>query len=275
MASDSKSIIFYDIKMKPPIEKTACAPNPWKARLALNFKSLPYTTTWVALPDIAKVRSSLHVSAVRKFADGTDYMTLPILSDPSHDALVGDSFDIAVYLQQTYPDAGEGNLFPEQKLEFDAKDLAILIPLSEVRESPWPEYARFNVHVDAAFSAHVQLTVTGFPWDPESEEEAKKEFCRRAGVPSYDAFKLEGEAREKTLESFKSILGRLGGLFKKREEGPFLLGAKATYADIIVGGWLRMFSRTLPESEWEQVRGWHDALFGKLHDALEKYAEVK
>jgi glutathione S-transferase len=71
------------------------------------------------------------------------------------------------------------------------------------------------------------------------------------------------------------MLGRLGGLFKKVEEGPFLVGAKATYADIIVGGWLRMFSRTLPEGEWEQVRGWHDGLFGRLHDGLEKYAEVK
>ncbi|RYP93694.1 hypothetical protein DL770_000225 [Monosporascus sp. CRB-9-2] len=272
----SSPIVFYDIATRPPVEKTCCSPNPWKTRLALNFKGLPYSTSWVALPDIAKVRSSLKVPPCRKFADGTDFFTLPILQDPATDSLVGDSFDIAVYLQKTYPDSGSGNLFPPQTLDYVfTHDPAILVPLSECRESGFPEYAKFNMNVDAAFTAHVQLTVQGFPFDPATAEASKAEFVRRAGVTRWEDFALVGEEREKIKDSFRNMLGGLAKLFLRDTSGPFLLGTRASYADFIVGAWLRMMRATLPESEWEEVRSWHGGLFGRLHDALDVYAEVK
>lgn len=274
--STTSPIIFYDIAMKAPLEKNCCSPNPWKTRLALNFKNLPYSTSWVALPDIGKVRSNLNVPACRKFADGTDFFTLPIIEDRTTGSLVGDSFDIAVYLQNTYPDSGAGDLFPPQKLEFVLPEgPALLVPLTECRESGFPEYAKFNVNVDAAFTAHVQLGVQGLPFDPATAETSKAEFVRRAGLTSWDDFALVGEAREKTKESFRNTLGGLAELFSRDTSGPFLLGTRASYADLIVGGWLRMMSVTLPESEWEELRSWHGGLFGRLYDALQVYAEVK
>jgi glutathione S-transferase len=272
----SSPIVFYDISMRPPVEKTCCSPNPWKTRLALNFKGLPYTTSWVALPDISKVRRNLNVPPCRKFADGTDFFTLPIISDPATHSLLGDSFDIAVYLQTTYPHSGAGDLFPPQTLDYVfAPDLAILVPLSECRDSQFPEYAKFNVNVDAAFSAHVQLTIQCFPFDPATAEISKAEFVRRAGVTRWEDFALVGEAREKTKESLRNMLGGLAKLFLRDTTGPFVLGTRACYADFIVGAWLRMMCATLPESEWEELRSWHGGLFGRLHDALEVYAEVK
>ncbi|KAK1761790.1 hypothetical protein QBC33DRAFT_553326 [Phialemonium atrogriseum] len=272
----SMPLVFYDITMRPPVEKNCCSPNPWKTRLALNFKGLPYSTSWVALPDVAKVRRSLKVPACRKFADGTDFFTLPIIEDPATGSLVGDSFDIAVYLQKTYPNSGAGDLFPPQMLDYVfTQDLASLIPLSECSESQFPEYAKFNVNVDAAFTAHVQLTLQGFPFDPATAEISKAEFVRRAGVTCWEDFALVGEDREKTKNSFRDMLGGLAKLFLRDTSGPFLLGTRASYADLIVGGWLRMMRATLPESEWEEVRSWHGGLFGRLHDALEVYAEVK
>lgn len=269
-------IVFYDIAMHPPVEKNCCAPNPWKTRLALNFKGLPYSTSWVALPDIAKIRSSLKVPPCRKFADGTDFFTLPIIEDPATDSLVGDSFDIAVYLQNAYPNSGAGDLFPPQTLDYVfTHDLAPLVPLSECGKSEFPEYAKFNVNVDAAFTAHVQLTIEGFPFDPATAEISKAEFVRRAGVTCWEDFALVGEEREKVKDSFRDMLGGLAKLFLRDISGPFLLGTKASYADLIVGGWLRMMRATLPESEWEEVRSWHGGLFGQFHDALEVYAEVK
>ncbi|PKS11881.1 hypothetical protein jhhlp_001175 [Lomentospora prolificans] len=271
----SSPITFYDIATRPPVEKSCCSPNPWKTRLALNFKGLPYSTTWVALPDIAKVRSSLKVPACRKFADGTDFYTLPIIEDPTTSSLVGDSFDIAVYLQKTYPDSGAGDLFPPQTLDYVYKHEAILVPLSECRESEYPEYAKFNMNVDAAFTMHVQLTVQGFPFDPATAEASKAEFVRRAGVSCWEDFALVGEQREKVKDSLRDMLGGLGKLFLRDTSGPFILGSRASYADLIVGAWLRMMRATLPESEWDEVRSWHGGLFGRLHDALEVYAEVK
>lgn len=270
------TITFYDIASKTPVQKTCFAPNPWKTRYALNFKNLPYKTSWVPLPDIPKIRRTLNVPACRKFADGTDFFTLPIIEDPATNSLVGDSFDIAVYLQKTYPDSGAGDLFPVQTLDYIfQQDPPSLIPLSECRDSGFPEYARFNVNVDAAFTAHVQLVVQGFPFDPATEEASKAIFVRRAGVSGWEDFALVGEAREKTMDSFRAMLGGLARLFERDGGGPFLLGMTPSYADLIVGAWLRMMRVGLPEREWEDVRGWHGGIFGRLFDALGVYAEVK
>lgn len=275
MVAPSSPIVFYDIATRPPAKETCCSPNPWKTRLALNFKGLPFSTTWVPLPDIANVRSSLKVPACRQFADGSDFYTLPIIEDPNTNARVGDSFDIAAYLQKTYPDSGAGDLFPPQTLDFEFSHPALLVPLSAWKDKEFPEYARFNMNVDAAFTAHVQLTLQGFPFDPANADAVKAEFVRRAGVKSFDDFALVGEAREKTIESFRDTLGSLAKLFLRDTTGPFLMGAKATYADLVVGAWLRMMRATLPQNEWEQVRSWHDGLFGQLHDALNVYSTSK
>lgn len=274
-SNPTNPIIFYDIAMRPPAEKSCCSPNPWKARQALNFKGLPYSTSWVPLPEVANVRRNLKVPACRKFADGTDFYTLPIIEDPATGALLGDSFDIASYLQKTYPDSGAGDLFPAQTLDYTFVDDTIPVPLSEIPESGFPEYAKFNVHVDAAFTAHSQLSVECFPFDPSTAEISKAEMARRVGVSSWDDFALVGEAREKVKASFRDTLADLGKLFLKDASGPFLLGSKASYADFIVGGWLHMMHGTLPANEWEELKGWHEGLFGQLFDALEVYAVVK
>ncbi|KAF9416129.1 hypothetical protein BGZ76_004707 [Entomortierella beljakovae] len=241
----SEAMIFYDIAMRPP-----SAVNPWKSRLALNFKNVAYSTTWVPLPDVAQVRRGLGMDACRKFGDGTDFYTLPILVDPNTDSKIGDSFDIAVYLQTKYPN-------------------------SERKEGEYDEYSLFNTHVDAAFTSYVALMAYNLPFDPANAEVSKAEFVRRAGVKSWDDFEVKGEKRDELKESFRLMLGDLGKLFLRDTSGPFLLGEQASYADLIVGGWLRMMRGSLPESEWEEARGWHGGIFGRLHDSLEKYAEVK
>jgi len=268
-------MVFYDIAMRAPVTATCCATNPWKSRYALNFKGVPYLTSWVQLPDIAKVRRDIGVPACRKFADGTDFSTLPILVDPTTNSTIGDSFDIAVYLQRTYPDSGAGDLFPPQTLDFVWHDLAVKVPLSERGDTAFSEYAQFNTNVDAAFSAHVPLMVNGLPLDPATAETTKAEFVRRAGVASWDDLTVQGEKREKLKNSFCVMLGRLAELYKRENSGPFLLGEQASYADLIVGGWVRMMRVTLPETEWEEARNWHGGVFGRLYNALERYAEVK
>ncbi|PWY85944.1 hypothetical protein BO70DRAFT_360776 [Aspergillus heteromorphus CBS 117.55] len=269
------ALTFYDIAMRPPVTKTCCSPNPWKARLALNFKGVAYTTSWVKLPEVAPVRRGLGLPAGRKFADGTDFCTLPIVSDPTTGSLIGDSFDIAVYLQKTYPDSGAGNLFPEQSLDYTfTTDGPLMVPLSERNDIEFGDYARFNTSIDALFTSHVAL-MQNMPLDPETAEQTKAEFVRRAGVSSWDDFAITSEMRENIKTSFHDALGELAKLFSRDRSGPFLLGQQASYADLIVGGWLRMMGVTMPEAEWEEARGWHNGAFGRLYDALQEYAEVK
>ncbi|KAJ5469367.1 hypothetical protein N7539_008985 [Penicillium diatomitis] len=276
MSDNSKTITFYDIALKPPVQEHACSPNPTKARMALNFKRLPYSTTWVPLPEVSSVRRDLNVPPCRKFADGSDYYTLPIIDDQHTNTKVGDSFDIAVYLQKTYPDAGEGDLFPPQTLDFEYKAGAVIaVPLSDLQNEEFPEYAKFNQHVDAVFTMHTGLAIQCFPFDPATAEQCKAEFARRAGVSSMDQLNVVGEAREKTKDSLRDALRDLAVLFERDNSGPFILGQKATYADLIVGGWLRFMNGVLPKSEWEELRGWHGGVFARLFDALEAYREMK
>ncbi|KAI1483865.1 hypothetical protein F4774DRAFT_366891 [Daldinia eschscholtzii] len=268
-SSPSKTMDFYDIAMKPP-----AAVNPWKSRLALNFKGVPYKTTWVPLPDIGKVRRGLGVPACRKLADGSDFYTLPILVDPNTDSKIGDSFDIAVYLQKTYPDSGAGDLFPPQQLNYTYdEDLPPWAPpLTKPREGEYAEYSKFNMHVDKAFSAHVGLMGSFLPLD---SQESKDEMIRRAGVKSWEDFEIKGEAREKMKESFRIMLGDLAKLLKKDTAGPFILGKQISYADMIIGGWIYIMRGTLPEDEWQEVINWHEGIFRRLYEGLQQYAEVK
>lgn len=275
MAADSSpGTVLYDIAYTKPYEESTCAPNPWKARYALNFKGIPYSTQWVVMPDIAKVRRGLGVPAGRNFADGTEFFTLPIVTDAKTESKIGDSFDIANWLQTTFPDEGAGDLFPAQDLTYECSGI-MLVPLSERKDNVHADYAKFNHNVDNAFTLHMQLAAEGQRWDPELVDGIRAEMTRRTGL-SWEQIAIKGEARLKTMASLHDTLRDLAALFQRDTAGPFLLGEKPNYADIIVGGWLRIFNKALPESEWEEVQGWHGGVFGKLHTALqERFGDVK
>ena len=114
------------------------------------------------------------------------------------------------------------------------------------------------------------------PFDPATAEVTKADMARRIGVSKWEDLELKpgSEERTKKLAAFEAALGSgLAAWFIRREEGPFLEGRTPMYADLIVGGWLQMMRNCLPE--WEELREWHEGLWGRLFDALEKWAEVK
>ncbi|KAJ6115391.1 hypothetical protein N7486_001169 [Penicillium sp. IBT 16267x] len=276
LSNESPAMVFYDIAFRPPVESTAAAPNPWKARYALNLKGVPYKTQWVQMPDIANLRQKIGAPASRKFADGTDYYTLPMLTDSTTNAILGDSFDIALYLQRQYSNSGTGDLFPPQTLDFQYEhDTAFMIPLSEREEGEFGEYVRFNTSVDSVFTAHVMLMAPGMQFDPAHEEAIQAMFAKRAGVETLEAIEFGAEDRAKMMVSLRDSLAGLVKLMSRNETGPFILGHQASYADCIVGGWLRMMKMTLPASEWEEVMGWYDGVLRKFYLGLEQFAEVK
>ncbi|KAI0906776.1 hypothetical protein F4823DRAFT_605627 [Ustulina deusta] len=240
--SSSDPILFYDIASGPPVRPFA--PNPWKARYALNFKRADFVTEWVDVPEVTSTRQSLGLDPVRFFSDGEPFHTLPVIKDTPTNTLVGDSFDIAVYLDKRYPNGPA--LFRHS------------IGL----------YAAFNTHIDSIFPAGGILFSEGFPFNPETEEKSKAEFCRRAGVKTWDELTVRGEERRKVVSAYEVSLGQVAKYFRF-SDGPFIGGAEADYADIIIGGWLMLLSQTV--AEWEEIRTWHGGVLGKLHDALEPY----
>ncbi|KAI4662107.1 uncharacterized protein J4E78_004900 [Alternaria triticimaculans] len=273
--TDSKPLVFYDISS--PIQPRSYAPNPSKARLALSFKGVSFKTTWIDLLDISTVRKGLNCPATRKLDDGSDFHTLPMLQDPSADKVIGDSFDIANYLEDTFPDSG-GSLFPKDSthtgLDYESpnKDTMFYAPLTLNEGAKHEAYAKFNTHVDATFSAHVVLVAQYMPFNPETADAVKAHMSKRAHLDSWDSICIQGEAKEQLKVAFKAALKSLTDLFMVHEEGPFLEGEKANYADLIVGGWVNMMASCMPTEEWDDFRTWHGGVFGRLHDALqEKY----
>ncbi|KAF7590989.1 hypothetical protein BBP40_002183 [Aspergillus hancockii] len=242
----SEPIVLYDIASGPPV--TCFAPNPWKARYALNFKGASYQTKWVELPEVTATRKALGVPPCRTFSDGSPFYTLPVIEDPSAGKKVGDSFDIALYLDKKYPDAPP--LFPSTSIGL---------------------HASFNAHVDALFTRFVVLCFHTMPFNPKTAEVSMKTFAARAGVKDWDELSIKGEARKIALHGFKSELGELAKIYSYTE-GPFLEGNTPSYADFIVGAWLQFAKASLPE--WEDLQNWHECQWGRLHLALEKYAKV-
>ncbi|KAI1077124.1 hypothetical protein F5B20DRAFT_583616 [Whalleya microplaca] len=245
--ADSPPIIFYDIASAPPV--TSFAPNPWKTRYALNFKKVNYRTEWVDLAHVKSLRMQLKAAPVRFFADGEPFYTLPIIDDQSTGQIIGDSFDIAVYLDKIYPDGP--SLFPPSTIGL---------------------HAAFNKQVDDIFSGCWRLFVHGIPLNPGTADECKAEMERRSGM-RWEDLTVQGEERRVELEKYKASIGELAKFFK-RVDGPFLGGETVTYSDLIVGAWLKYLSVTT--KEWEEIQLWHDGLWGRLNRTLqEKYGDVK
>ncbi|KAJ7737543.1 hypothetical protein B0H16DRAFT_1664725 [Mycena metata] len=110
-----------------------------------------------------------------------------------------------------------------------------------------------NIHVGEIFI----LCGHGPPFNPETAEQSKAEFVRLTGVSSWDDITLHGAARTKQLAEFKGALG----------------GTSISYADMIIGAWLQLLKASL--AEWDEVRTWQNSRWGRVLQALDKYAEVK
>lgn len=217
----------------------------------LNFKrvhsALDYTTCWTDLTEVTQVRQSLGAAPCRKhYLDQTDFYTLPVIVDHSRDTdqVVGDSFEIAMYLDKAYPSTRQ--LFPG--------DTAA-------------SYRQFNTEVDTIFTKYVVLGAHTMPLNPETAAKTRAEFCRRAARKDWEEFAVRGDDRIAMLIEFEKALGQLSELYGEIGSSVYLTrDATPTYADFIIGGWLWMLKETLPE--WDKVRSWQDGLWGKLHDTL-------
>ncbi|KAL8917301.1 MAG: hypothetical protein Q9208_008022 [Pyrenodesmia sp. 3 TL-2023] len=110
----AEEITLFDIPSTPP--NKAWSSNPWKTRLVLNYKALPYRTHWLEFPDIAPCLKSHDIPPN---AQGIAY-TVPTIHFPSSrnhpkDEYIMESRAIAIALETAYP---------EPSLHLDAPQLA-------------------------------------------------------------------------------------------------------------------------------------------------------
>lgn len=175
---------------------------------------------------------------------------------------VGDSFDIALHLQNAYLSDS-----PPQKQLFPAQGNGTVAL-----------HRALNVFVDQLFSQYgAPLAGCYMPFDPATAESDKASMLARfAGAVKWEDFEIPkgSELRKKMLGEFEKELDAKLGLCFLSEGGPFLDGRGAPmYADFIIGGWLQFMRGCLPE--WEELRdNWGGGKWGRLFDALEEWAGV-
>ena len=238
----------------------------------------------------------MRLPANRAHPGGAAFPTLPILRDPvsapGDEVIVGDSFDIALHVQDAYlsnsnqggPAVGEAHrqLFPPRTIAL---------------------HRAFNAHVDALFSKHgAPLACFHMPFDPDTASSDKQAMLDRIGMGHLAwediTIPLGSEARTRMVREFEATLdAKLAGCFGSPgkvvggmdsegfsewrgagqggigEGGPFMDGSKMPmYADFIVGGWLQFMRQALPE--WEELKAWSGGKWGALMDALTEWDTV-
>jgi len=180
--------------------------------------------------------------------DGSDLYTLPVIQDPSTGAIVSDSFAIAEYLEKTYP--SKPTVFPHGSKAlinvFDSAFTKAIIPTLKL-------------------IAVLASTKT----DPTNVEHYKKYTESRFGA-KWEDISPEGPRREQDWKNVKEALGVIDGWYSK-SGGKWMMGDTFSYADIIVGAWVRCFASMFEGDKWEEMRSWHDGRWGRLAEEINKY----
>ena len=194
------------------------SPHVWKTVMSLAHKGLSYETVPVGFTEIPAIE------------DGST-ATVPLLRDG--DRLVRDSFDIALYLDEAYPDrpslfGGEGGRAMARFIE------------------SWSQSAlHMAVTRIAILDIHNLLEPTDQTYFRRSREE-------RLGA-SLEDIAAAGKAE---IEGFSKRLQPLRNMLKIQ---PFIGGEGPLFADYIVFGalqWLRTTAGTKVLEEGDAVAGW-------------------
>lgn len=227
------TILLYDLVGSDPARPFS--PHCWKIAFALAHKGLAYES--VPTPFTA-------VKGVENGICGT----VPVVRDG--DRVVGDSFDIAVYLEETYPDrstlfGGEGGKAAARFVE----------KWSQTTVHPYlGAAALMDIHdrLDPADQAHFRAT-----------REAR--FGKKLeDVPA---------ERDERLDSFRAKLEPLRAMLAVQ---PFIGGAAPLFADYIVAGafqWVRVTSPYPFLAPDDPVAAWFERCLD-LHDGFGRHVQA-
>ncbi|KEF58253.1 uncharacterized protein A1O9_06179 [Exophiala aquamarina CBS 119918] len=232
----SDKIVLYDL---PARDGKAWSLNPWKTRLFLNYKGIPYKTEWIEYPDLQPAFEKLGIPPNES---GFKY-TSPTIRLPNGSYIM-ESKKIAWDLESRYPD-------PPLQLDppMLARVEAILQPI-----------------VTCLRPVFVPLVPKVF-LNPVSQ--AYFIPSREKGLgKSLDEFAKGGD---QGIEDAKPHVKELAGLLGENPDGPFFLGKQVSYVDFVVVAWLKMLVRLGVEERIWGLDGGSE--LKALYDASAKWLE--
>ena len=224
-------------------------PSLTSCRYVLRYKGLPFEVEWVELPDIAPRMKDIGATPGRGF-DGVEKYTLPVLHDPNSGAIITDSWEIAIYLDHTYPEkrvfpkGTEGligafaTVYPEQ---FRPAIKILLMRSMEVLNERSREY--YLAAREEQFNQKME------DWSPEGPERDR-----------------HWSVIEKAFTTMK--------IWFDKSEGKWLMGNTFSYADILAATHLFWFKKVLHVDEWKKIAAWHDGQWERLLADVERECKV-
>ncbi|KAE9396353.1 hypothetical protein BT96DRAFT_958228 [Gymnopus androsaceus JB14] len=258
MSNSGTTIIFYDI---PFAEPGVCwSPFTWRTRYCLNYKGLPYRTEWVEYPDIEALCIKIGAAPTDVQDDGvTPEYTLPVIYDPTTGRAVSDSFDIAVYLDATYPSTPR-----------------VMHPGMQGIQTACASYANFQ-------TARVRPFVIPAVFQKLPPGRSQEYFRRTREVTigcKLEDWTPRGEDGVREWKAFERGLMFVDKPYKRaRKEtgGRFICGEHPTFADFALAGVLQWCKEGFgPESEeWRDISSWEDRKWETFLNNLEMVAQVQ
>jgi glutathione S-transferase len=196
------------------------SPHCWKTVMSLAHKGLPYETVTTPFTRVPLVEDSAS-------------KTVPVIRDG--DRVVSDSFDIAVYLEETYPDrpslfGGPGGMATARFVE---------------------RWSQLTVHPFLGAAALMDIHGMLAPVDQAYFRESR---AKRFGKPIEEV----PVDREHRLAAFRAGLEPLRNMLSYQ---PFIGGASPLFADYIVFGafqWVRIVSPFQTLAADDPVAAWFE-----------------
>ncbi|EUC65050.1 glutathione S-transferase, partial [Rhizoctonia solani AG-3 Rhs1AP] len=211
-ATKENPIIFYDLV---GANGKSWSPNPYKTRLSLNYKGIPYRTEYIAFPDIEPKMKELGLAP---FSSTFPHYTLPGKSS------VALCLMIAIYLDKTYPAPQYPAIFAPGTAGFQH----MLIPARST----------------AGASLHPLIHPLIHPQIPRILDPRSVEYVRRTRGARLNPLS-EDEAAAKWKAARDNLTGLAQSLAFNDETGavgPFMMGDRVSFADFALAGvfyWIR------------------------------------
>lgn len=222
----------------------------------MNFKGLPYKTEWIDRIDIEPRSIELGIAPTGKKPDGSPFYTLPAIHDSKTGKYVSDSWNIALYLDETYPDTP--TVIPKDTVSLQLA-FTDSYPDTGIR-------AALNPFVIPRLGAHIT---------PRGSEDFVESVERRFGKKLQDIVP-QGEAAVAQWTKYKDCLAKVDSWYAASASTFLLGGSMPTWADFVVVAYFMWVRVALGEEseQWKDVTSWHEGRWKRLVDSLRRYETI-
>ncbi|KAH6643293.1 hypothetical protein BKA67DRAFT_587318 [Truncatella angustata] len=243
MAASTPEIILYDLGST---EGICFSPAVWRVRLLLNYKKIPYSTTFLEFPDIEPTLRPFGLVPDAS-TSGTKYTVPAIHHLPSNTYLM-ESDHIAEFLASNYP----------------SPPLSLTSDLGK------------EIKTKARAATAKAISCSIMPREIQILSPRAQEYFRRTreavlGHPLEDL--LDPKREEKAWSGVSNGMRAIEELLKTNEaDGPFILGARPSYDDFFIAGALQS-TRVVDGNTFQRLTNYPG--FKRIYEACSPYLERK